>query len=132
MARILVIDDDEAIRQALRKALDQAGHKPFLASDGQEAMTLLGSACPDLVITDILMPEMEGLETIHALRQKRPALKIICISGGGEVRPESYLEVAQKLGADRTFCKPFDVRQLLAAVDELLSSGERAAPLPSS
>jgi DNA-binding NarL/FixJ family response regulator len=75
------------------------------------------------VITDLIMPEQEGLETITALRRDYPGLKIIAISGGGRIGPEAYLPAARELGADRVFSKPFDVQELAETVRELLSHG---------
>ena len=75
----------------------------------------------DLVITDLIMPEQEGLETITSLKKEYPGIKIIAISGGGRIGPEAYLPAAQELGADRVFSKPFDVRELAETVKELLS-----------
>lgn len=119
MATVLLIDDDEAFRSMLRRALQRRGHDVFEAAEGRSALHALSNTTVDLVITDIIMPEMEGIETIRALRRAHPELKIIAMSGGGRVRPESYLETAKAFGAIHVFSKPFDNETLLAAIDEL-------------
>ena len=119
MAHILVIDDDDNLRAVLRRVLESEGHVVSTAGDGQEALRMFGSTI-DLVITDMLMPRMGGLETIDALKQKASGLPIIGMSGGGEIRPEEYLNVAGMLGAGRILIKPFAHPALLEAVAELL------------
>lgn len=121
--KILVIDDDEQMRVLLRQVMEWAGHEVVEAADGREGTRLQRQHRADLVITDLIMPEQEGLETITALRRDYPGLKIIAISGGGRIGPEAYLPAARELGADRVFSKPFDVRELAETVRELLSHG---------
>ncbi len=121
--RILVIDDDEQMRILLRQVMEWAGYEVIEAGDGREGMLKQRKQRADLVITDLIMPEQEGLETITSLRREYPELKIIAISGGGRIGPDAYLPAAQELGADRVFSKPFDVRQLAATVKELLANG---------
>jgi DNA-binding response OmpR family regulator len=121
--RILVIDDDDQMRVLLRQVMEWAGYEVVEAEDGREGMQIQRSQPVDLVITDLIMPEQEGLETIGLLRKEFPQTRIIAISGGGRIGPEAYLPAAQELGADRAFCKPFDVRELAAAVKELLGHG---------
>ncbi len=99
------------------------GHEVVNASNGKEGIKLFRENGADLIITDIVMPEKEGLETIMELRKGYPDVKIIAISGGGRVDPESYLTMAEKMGASRTLTKPFEREELLEAVRELL--GER-------
>lgn len=119
--RILVIDDDEQMRTLLRQVMEWAGHEVFEAGDGRAGMLKQRKERVDLVITDLIMPEQEGLETITSLKKEYPRVKIIAISGGGRIGPEAYLPAAQELGADRVFSKPFDVRELAATVKELLA-----------
>jgi CheY-like chemotaxis protein len=119
MARILVVDDEPQMREVLCQALEGRGHIVDQAGDGREAFLRLAEHQPDLVITDLVMPDMEGLETIQALRNKFPALPIIAISGGGRIGPETYLSIAGQFGAERTFAKPFRLAELLTAVREL-------------
>lgn len=120
MARILVVDDEAPIRDVMRKMLERAGHVVIEAGDGLEAMQVFEASPTDLVITDILMPDQEGLQTIMELRRDYPDLKIIAISGGGVVGPQTYLRMAEGFGADRTLSKPFTMNDLLEAVRELL------------
>ena len=121
--KILVIDDDEQMRVLLRQVMEWAGHEVVEAADGREGTRLQRQHRADLVITDLIKPEQEGLETITALRRDYPGLKIIAISGGGRIGPEAYLPAARELGADRVFSKPFDVRELAETVRELLCHG---------
>ena len=121
--KILVIDDDEQMRVLLRQVMEWAGHEVVEAADGREGTRLQRQHRADLVITDLIMPEQEGLETITALRRDYPGLKIIAISGGGRIGPEAYLPAARELGADRVFSKPIDVQELAETVRELLSHG---------
>jgi DNA-binding response OmpR family regulator len=119
--RILVIDDDEQIRILLRQMMEWVGHEVIEAGNGREGMLKQRQKPANLVITDLIMPEQEGLETITSLKKEYPDIKIIAISGGGRIGPDAYLPAARELGADRVFCKPFDVRQLVNAVQELLN-----------
>jgi CheY-like chemotaxis protein len=119
MARVLVIDDESQMRQLLCEALERRGDTVDQAANGREALQRLAECQPDLVITDLVMPEMEGIETIQALRRKCPGIPIIAISGGGRVNPEGYLSMAGQIGANRTLAKPFQLKEILAAVREL-------------
>jgi CheY-like chemotaxis protein len=120
MGRIMVVEDDKSVRELLREILKRAGHDVMAAGNGKEALSLYKKSPADLIITNILMPEKEGLETIQELRRENPDIKIIAISGGGQIGPADYLEVARRFGAMRTFSKPFDRKELLKAVDDLL------------
>jgi CheY-like chemotaxis protein len=120
MARILVIDDDGQVRKTLKQVLELEGHQVTLAANGKEGLSAYGDGGADLVITDIIMPEKEGLETIGELRRENPAIRIIAISGGGRMDPRSCLSLAREFGAGRTLLKPFDREELLAAVAEML------------
>jgi DNA-binding response OmpR family regulator len=122
VARILIIDDDDQLRHMLCQALEQAGYEAVEARDGQEGLEQYRAAPTDLIITDILMPGKEGLETIMELRREVPEVKIIAISGGGQTGNMTFLEVARYLGAQRAFQKPFELRELLSAVREVLES----------
>jgi len=118
MVRILLIDDDDDFRSMLCTALAQAGYMVEAARNGQEGSQRQRMEPVDLVITDILMPEREGLETIQALRQEFPEIKIIAISGG--VGPLNFLPLARKFGVLRTLQKPFPLQQLRDVVREVL------------
>jgi DNA-binding response OmpR family regulator len=122
MIRILVVDDDFQMREMLGVILERKGYDVKTAPDGKAAMQLQSKKPFDIVITDIIMPEKEGLETISDLRRGYPQLKIIAISGGGRHRPEGYLELARQLGADRVLAKPFGSWEILGAVRELASN----------
>jgi two-component system cell cycle response regulator CpdR len=120
---ILVVDDDFALRQLIQLTLESAGHHVTCAADGRlasRAMALTPAAF-DLVITDMLMPERDGLELIEELRRRYPHVRIIAISGGGRIAPEEYLQIAKGLGANGILGKPFFPKQLLAAVDQVLA-----------
>ena len=120
--RILVVDDDEQIRILLQEALEREGYLVEVAADGEEAVRLFRANPSRLVVTDIVMPEKEGLETISELRRLSQRVRIIAISGGGHISPERYLRLASSFGADRSFFKPVDLKELTAAVRELLAS----------
>jgi len=120
MKRILLIEDDPKIRRMLRKMLERGGYEVKEASDGVEGLQMFRKEPADLVITDIIMPRKEGLETILDLRREFPEVKIIAISGGGRLSPEPYLEVAEGFGAIRVFSKPFDLEKFQEAISELL------------
>jgi DNA-binding response OmpR family regulator len=120
MAKILLVDDDDNFRAMLGRVLGDAGHIVTTAVNGNEALRLVQDNAFDLVITDLIMPEKEGIETIVELRRKIPGLKIIAMSGGGFNAPETYLNLARKLGAAQTLAKPFPGTELLAAVAGVL------------
>ncbi len=120
MKRILVVDDDFFVRDMLERLMRKAGFDVETTEHGADALRLQRLNPVDLVITDILMPEKEGLETITEFRRFFPGVKVIAISGGGRIGPASYLKMATLLGADRAFAKPVDTSQLLATVEELL------------
>lgn len=120
-SKILLIDDEEMMRNLLREALESKGFEVREASNGREALALNRMDPSALVITDILMPEKEGLETIMDLRREFPLMKIIAISGGGYAGQLNFLEAAGKLGAQATLQKPFRLSQLYEAVETLLS-----------
>jgi DNA-binding response OmpR family regulator len=118
--RILIIDDDDRTRKLFRKILEREKYEVTEACDGKEGIKLFRNEPADLVITDIIMPEKEGIETIMDLRKEYPEVKIIAISGGGRVEAGSYLEVAKKIGAAQTLAKPFTPDELLEAITNVL------------
>jgi len=120
MNPILIIDDDIEILSVLRLILEREGYDVLAASDGKEGLKLCRQQRVDLVITDLVMPEKEGVETIMELRRDFPHVKIIAMSGGGSIAPENYLHMAQMLGAQRTLRKPFTPNEMLEAVRELV------------
>jgi CheY-like chemotaxis protein len=121
MAKILVLDDEPSILLMMKKMLEKAGHEVDIALNGKEGMVLFEKNRPDLLITDIIMPEKEGLETIFEVRRKHPDLKIIAISGGGRIGPNGYLPGAKLLGADMVFQKPLVQKDFMDAVSGLLN-----------
>ncbi|MFZ2961281.1 MAG: response regulator [Candidatus Ozemobacteraceae bacterium] len=121
MARILIIDDEDQIRKLLRQILEGAGHTVIDAADGRTGGNLFRQEPADLVITDIFMPEMGGIETIHDLRREFPGVKIIAISGGARGGSFDFLPVAESFGARRTVSKPFTREEILTAIHEVLS-----------
>jgi DNA-binding response OmpR family regulator len=127
MARILVIDDDPQVREMIKQLLERAKYEVGVAPDGNAGVKIHQSDPADLIITDIVMPEKEGLETIMQFRRHFPAVRIIAISGGGKIGPHDYLNTAKAMGAQKTFAKPFDLLELLAAVREVLQKDPEAA-----
>ena len=118
--RILVIDDELQIRLMLRQAIEKAGFEVDDAPDGREGIDCFKKRRADLIITDIIMPEKEGIETIMAFKRIDPGVKIIAISGGGRIQSEDYLNIATKVGASCSFAKPFSIIELLSKINELL------------
>jgi CheY-like chemotaxis protein len=119
MKRILVVDDDEFVRSMLRTTLIDAGYEVLEASNGRDALRVFQD-CPDcIVILDIVMPDMEGIETMQKLRQSDPGVKIVAVSGGGSVDAVEYLRLAETFGASRTLYKPIENRRLLATLRDL-------------
>jgi CheY-like chemotaxis protein len=120
MADVLIIDDERQMRRLMSRILKAAGHTVHEATNGREGIDRFRQLRPALVITDIVMPDMEGIETIRALRLEGPTVPIIAISGGSG---PNYLRAATELGATASLEKPFAAEELLAAVRELLNPG---------
>ena len=121
MASILVIDDDDRARDVIRQMLEGAGYEVSLASDGEEGIKTYKESPTDLIITDVIMPNEDGMGVIINLRKDFPHVKIIAISGGGRVVNADFLKIAQTLGAMSTLKKPFDKEDLLKAVRDALA-----------
>jgi DNA-binding NtrC family response regulator len=121
MACVLVVDDEPGVRALLRHVLEREGHAVIEAANGRRAMRALHGAPVDLVITDIIMPEQEGMETISEVRRLRPEIKIIAMSGGGRRLTMDFLPLASRMGADLTLEKPFKPAFVAAAVADLLA-----------
>ncbi|MGD9240139.1 MAG: response regulator [Desulfobacterales bacterium] len=130
MARILIIDDESQIRSMLRLMLERAGYEIAEAPDGIEGIRQYRENPADLIITDLIMPNKDGIGMIIDLKKEFPKVKIIAMSGGGVNRPEGYLDGAKKLGATRTLTKPIDREEMLKAVKETLK--DTAAPAEAS
>lgn len=120
MARVLVIDDDAALRAVMRRILERAGHSVTEAEDGSVALSLVDASRPDVVVTDLLMPEKEGIETILELRERFPDLAIVAVSGAEGGEEAGPLLDARMLGASATLRKPFAVDDFLRTVEELI------------
>ena len=120
MALVLVIDDDEEHRTLVREILVRAGHRVEEAPNGAQGLRVFGKSRPELVITDINMPGVDGLDVISAIRVAHAATPIIAISGGGAVAKDELLLKAASLGAVEVIMKPFDFRQLVGAVGRAL------------
>jgi len=116
MNKILIIEDDIIMRNMMAQLLVREGYTVLPAVNGDEAAKHLEKESFDLVITDIVMPQKDGIEIIMFLKRRKISIPIIAMSGGGQLSPKIYLEMAQKLGAKFTFQKPFDNRELIKAV----------------
>jgi len=116
-ARILIVDDDADVRLVIRRMLEQDGYDIVEAGDGREALALAGQKHCDMLITDLIMPEQEGIETIQTFHQQYPQVKIIAISGAYGT---DYLRIAKHLGAHEVMQKPLRLEAVLSAVSRLL------------
>lgn len=122
MAKILIIDDEESTRIMLRRLLEREGHTVFAAEDGKAGLRMFQETGCDLVVTDILMPEKDGLELILTLRNQNPAVKIVAMSGGGKTGALDFLSLAKTFGAVATLSKPIEKEALRNAVNEALQA----------
>ncbi len=120
MARILIIDDEAMIRDLLKELLEREGYETITASGGNDGIEIYRKKPADLIITDLIMPGKEGIETIMELRRDFPDVKIIAMSGGGKIDSETYLKIAKTIGAIETIAKPFDRKDLLKTIRKLL------------
>ncbi|RMH33537.1 MAG: response regulator [Gammaproteobacteria bacterium] len=121
MTQVLIVDDDVHVLRLLTEIMEREGYQVRQASDGAHAHLAFAEQPADLVITDLLMPNKEGLELIQELRDINPDVKIIAYSGGGQMAPDAYLQFAEGMGANRVFSKPIPVDELVQAVKELLA-----------
>lgn len=124
MARILLIEDDAGVRGLLAQTLIDEGYEVSEATNGADGVKLYQKMPADLIITDLVMPEKDGLAVIMELRRVRPHVKIIAISGGGRYRNRDYLKTAEMLGAKRVLDKPFGTQILLRMVKDILEDEE--------
>lgn len=122
MARVIVIDDQEPIRRIVRRALEQAGHEVFDASDGEMGVQLLVRHSADVVLSDIFMPGQDGIQTLRQLRKEFPAVKVIVMSGGDSTGMLDLRRDAELLGAVKSLSKPFTAREIVEAVQSVLQS----------
>lgn len=125
---ICVIDDDESVRQTVGRILSSSGYAVVDAADGAKGLEAVERTSPAMIITDIVMPNREGIETIMEAKKRFPGIPILAISGGGRSGPQGFLDLARKLGADDCLAKPFRPAELLDRVAHLLAgSGESRA-----
>jgi DNA-binding response OmpR family regulator len=117
---VCVIEDDDDVRKFIRATLERAGFAVVDASNGEAGIKIVERVAVDVVVTDIVMPEREGLETIMDLKKRFPLLPILAISGQGKVGPKDYLQLAAALGADDVLTKPFSPKDLVGKVRKLL------------
>ncbi|WP_022728118.1 response regulator [Fodinicurvata sediminis] len=128
MRTVLLIDDEKTILEAMGYSLSKAGYTVFSAANGKEGLAFLDSQPVDAVVTDIIMPEKEGLETIIEIRRKWPDLPIVAISGGGRTRQLHFLEMSRDFGANEIMQKPFKPSQLIESLNRLLDAGHDSLP----
>lgn len=122
MASILLVDDNEQLRKMIKRSLTQAGHEVVSATDGRSALAILLKLEFDLVLTDIVMPDMEGLELIRSIRKMNSTTKIVAMSGGGRGTADDYLTFAKTFGAAATLEKPFDIDTLKKTVESVIAT----------
>jgi CheY-like chemotaxis protein len=122
MQKILIIDDNSAVRATMARILELAGYETITAGDGNEGLIRMRQDQPDLIITDIIMPEKEGIETIRQILIERPGMKIMAVSGGGRHANMDFLEVARKLGAMEVLEKPFEPDDLVNRVSRCMKA----------
>lgn len=120
MPVVMIIEDDRDLREMLRTILLRKEYTVIEADNGREALKNFKPGVTDLVITDLLMPEEDGLKVIMMMRELKKEIRVIAISGGGKAGPGNYLELAKALGADAVFSKPFAVNDLVTRIEELL------------
>lgn len=132
MSRVLIIEDSEELRRLLCRGLAPAGHEVVAAASGAEGIRLFREKPADVVITDIFMPEMDGLEIIRALRKESQGFRVVAISGGGSMGNVDILRAAKQMGADRILAKPFRIQDLLKIIEELSSAPPPAAAGPAA
>jgi len=122
MAKILVTEDEDIVLETMQIMLEEGGHAVTCAANGREALQFLADGPYDLIITDIVMPEVDGLELLTEVRKRYPDIKIIAVSGGGRISANDYLQTANVLGADAVMPKPFSMSDLISAVKQVLAA----------
>lgn len=127
MSRILIIDDNTSMREVVSEMLQQAGYETIDVENGRFALQVHRDSPVDLIITDLFMPDTDGLEIINQFRHQYPEVKIIAVSGGGSRGLVELLSVAKKMGAERALMKPFSWEELLAAVQGVLDEPSSTA-----
>jgi DNA-binding response OmpR family regulator len=122
MPGVLLVEDDKELREMLKVSLKRRNYLVMEAENGKDAISHFKPLITDLVVTDLIMPEEDGLKVVIKLRELKPSLKIIAMSGGGKVGPGSYLNLAKALGADAIFSKPFSLSELVKKIEQLLDN----------
>jgi CheY-like chemotaxis protein len=122
MPGVLLVEDDKELREMLKMSLQRKGYTVQEAENGKEAISHFKPLITDLVVTDLIMPEEDGIKVVIRLRELKPSIKIIAISGGGKVGPGSYLNLAKALGADAIYSKPFSIKDLIVKIEQLLDN----------
>jgi CheY-like chemotaxis protein len=122
MPGVLIVEDDKELREMLKMSLKRKGFTVQEAENGKDAISHFKPLITDLVVTDLIMPEEDGIKVVIRLRELKPTIKIIAISGGGKVGPGSYLNLAKALGADAIYSKPFSIKDLVSKIEQLLDS----------
>lgn len=120
MPRVLIIEDEAELREMIKTSLIRRKYTVLEAVNGKDALTHFKPSMTDLVVTDLIMPEEDGLKVIMKLKEIKPSLKIIAISGGGKAGPGGYLNLAKALGAHAVLSKPFSINDLISKIEELL------------
>ncbi len=118
MPGILIVEDNRELREMLKESLTRKNFIVQEADNGKDAIIHFKPSVTDLVLTDLIMPEEDGLKVIMKLRELKPSLKFIAISGGGKAGPASYLNLAKALGADAIYSKPFSVNEMIEKIEE--------------
>ncbi len=124
MHKILMIDDEKSVREGMQKMLEIKGFSVNIAADGIEAIEIIEKEEPDLVITDIIMPEKDGIEVILEIKKNHKGIKIIAISGGGRINAQDHLEIASQFGVNSTLTKPFSFDELYFEICKILNIRE--------
>lgn len=118
--RLLVIEDDPDLLAVMVRVLTRAGYGVDAAASGKKGLAAAEASQPSLVLTDIIMSDMDGIEVLLALKKRRPDVPVVAVSGGGRLPGSEFLDLASRLGAAGTLCKPFSSEELLAIVQETL------------
>lgn len=122
MIRIMVVDDDEAFRQTVCELLAEGDFEILSAESGTQLFTVLKKQSVDIVLTDIVMPDEDGLEIVRKIKKMNPAPKIVAMSGGGRIAATDYLEIARLMGVSATIRKPFKQQELVGLLQQVFSS----------